>query len=144
MPAGDHGALVGGADWPRWNPASGRVFRATGSKQARPEAALHHAGQKKPATCVAGWKRDGEAKLRPAEVGTVRRADLDELAGLDEERHGDDQPVSMVAGFWTLLAVSPLMPSELSATLRVTEEGMSIVTGASLMKSTSALPLATR
>ena len=39
----------------------------------------------------------------------------------------------------TLLAVSPLMPSELSATLRVTDEGMSIVTGTSLMKRTSAI-----
>jgi hypothetical protein len=53
------------------------------------------------------------------------------------------RPVSQVAGFWTLEAVSPLMPSELSVTLSVTEEGRSIVTGVSSMKRTSALPFAT-
>ena len=40
------------------------------------------------------------------------------------------RPVSVVAGFCTLLAVSPLIPSELSVIFRVTEEGMSMVTGA--------------
>jgi len=54
------------------------------------------------------------------------------------------RPVSSVAGFCTLLAVSPLMPSELSVTLSVTAEGSSIVRGFSSTKRTSTLPLVVR